>query len=78
MVSTFDVVVLDQQDQTHFSVLQAVLIARVATDAALGPLVAGELDHIYREVKQRHDFRPEFAVVQLPHRIHAAPQDAHP
>lgn len=72
-----DVVVLDQQDQAHFGVLQAVLIAGVPTDSTLGPLVAGELDHIHREVKQRHDFRPEFAVVQLPHRIHAAPQNAH-
>ncbi len=72
-----DVVVLDQQDQPHFSVLQAVLIAGVPTDTALGPLVAGELDHIHRQIEQRHDFRPELAVVQLPHRIHAAPQNAH-
>ncbi|RCM97918.1 hypothetical protein C3O68_05794 [Pseudomonas aeruginosa] len=72
-----DVVILDQQDQPQFCVLQTVLIAGVATDTALGPFVAGELDHIHREVKQRHDFRPEFAVVQLPHRIHTAPQNAH-
>ena len=72
-----DVVILDQQDQAHFGVLQAVLIARVATDTALGPFVTGELDHIHRQVKQRHDFRPELAVVQLPHGVHATPQDAH-
>ena len=72
-----DVVILDQQDQPQFCVLQAVLIAGVATDTALGPFVAGELDHIHREVKQRHDFRAQLAVVQLAHRIHAATQDAH-
>ncbi|MDT4879188.1 hypothetical protein FQZ97_1148370 [compost metagenome] len=69
--------VLDEQDQPHVRVLEAVLVAGITTDSPLGPLVAGELDDLFRLVEQRHDFRTDQAVVQLPHRIHATAQQTH-
>ena len=72
-----DVVVLDQQDQTHFSVLQAVLIARVATDTALGPFVAGELDQSTERSNSAITSGRNLPLLQLPHRVHAATQNAH-
>ncbi|MCY1419591.1 hypothetical protein D9M71_351810 [compost metagenome] len=73
----FDVVVLDQQDHAEVRVLQPELVAGVATDAPLRPLMAGELDDGVRHIEQRHHLGPQHAVVQLPHRIHAATQHAH-
>ncbi|MCY1360850.1 hypothetical protein D9M69_474950 [compost metagenome] len=72
-----DIVVLDQQDQPYFGVLEPVLIAGITTNTTLRPLVSSELDDVILLIEQRHDFGTDQAVVQLANGIHATAQQTH-
>jgi hypothetical protein len=67
--------VLQQQHKAQVSVLQLVLVTRIARHAAGMPLVPGEL-HQTTHFKQRQDLRADHAPVQLAYRIHPTAQQA--